>query len=135
MQIVLEAIKEINPVRLIQDFDPDPILSVNGIDVEKLKIPVNYLADSFFDKFAAKIKKSKSELSKELGVDIEAKKEGDWISLGVLMKVGKKSDLKLGDYLSCLGLDMSPYEKKYDDYLIEVKISSFFNHFILDINT
>ena len=120
MQIVVEAIKEINPVRMIQEFDPDPILAVNGIDVEKLKIPVNYLSDSFFDKFAARTKKSKQQLSKDFGVNVETKKEGEWISLGLMLKVGKMSNLKLGDYLNCLGLDMTPYEKKYDDYLLEV---------------
>ena len=120
MQVVVEAIKEINPIRLLQEFDPDPILSVNGIDVEKLKVPVNYLADSFFDKFAAKVKKSKKEMSQEFGCDIEAKKEGEWLSIGKVLKFGKKHNLKFGDYLSFLGLDMKPYEAKYDNFLIEV---------------
>lgn len=120
MQIVIQAIKDINPVRLIMDFDPDVFLSVQGINVEKFQIPVDYFSDQFFNKFAAKTKWSKKDLSKEFKVDIEAKKPGTWFSLGTMLKAGKKKDLRLGDYLDFLGLDMAPYEKKYDDFLVEV---------------
>ena len=118
--IVVETIKEINPVRLLMEFNPEIFLKVNGIDFERFKFPVNYFAEVFWTKFAKKAKMSKGEISKEVGADIEKRPEGVWLSLGNLLKLGTKKKISIGDYLQCLGLDLEPYEKKYDDYMIEV---------------
>lgn len=126
MKVVMEALRDLNPIRLLAQADPDPLLQVNGIDMTKLKIPVNYFSQSFFDKFAERTKLSKKEIGKELGADVEKRKEGDWASIGNMLKLGKKKDLRIGDYIHFLGLDLKPYEQKYDTIMQEVFIRIIF---------
>ncbi|XP_054153498.1 uncharacterized protein LOC128952176 [Oppia nitens] len=119
MEVVVETIREMNPIRLLARVDPEALLVAQGFSIEKIKPPTSYFSKLFWQKMSAKTRLSNEELSKKLGVNIDGQTDKDLVSLGKLFQIGKTRDLRLGDYFAFLGLKLDSYEKKYDTLMIE----------------
>jgi hypothetical protein len=123
MNSVIQTITQTNPIRLLANTDLGPLLEIKGVNIYKIKVPLDFFTPQFFDRFCTKVGMSKSDVSKEVGADVSKTDKSDsMISAGSLIKIGVKSTLRIGDYLNFFGIDLSRSMANYDAYMIEVLI-------------
>ncbi|XP_054153320.1 uncharacterized protein LOC128952022 [Oppia nitens] len=118
MKIIKDTIREVNPIRLIKDLDPDPLIEIDGLNMKILKMPLSYFPGNYFSKMEHKTKMTRAELGKTVGADLDNKKDDIWVGLEPMLKLGKQKQLKLGDYFHFMGLNLDQYEDKYENIML-----------------
>lgn len=126
MHAVTQAIKDLNPVRMLVDVDLDPLFNIKGLNLDKIKAPISFFSETFFNEFCSKTQMDIKQLGSELGADLKSDSDSEMVSIGAMLKIGEKNKLKLGDYIGFLGIDLQSITTKYDNLMTEVLIDSTF---------